>query len=73
MASIYRPSYIDPNTGKRKKGKTYRIAYLDEQGVRRTVGGYTDKTATEAKAKEIEARIARIKAGLPVLQMETGA
>jgi integrase len=70
MASIYRPYYTDPKTGKRKRGRTYRIAYINEAGRRVTTGGFTDKTATLSKANALERNAQRAQAGLPVAQAE---
>jgi site-specific recombinase XerC len=66
LASVYRPTYIDKKTGKRKKGKTWRIAYRDENGQRRTTGGFTDKQASLAKGNKLERDAERLRAGLPV-------
>jgi integrase len=66
MSSIYKPTLVDRATGKRVKCRYWRIAYTDEHGLRRSVKGYKDKQATEAKAREIERRVERIHAGLPV-------
>jgi integrase len=60
MASIYR----------QKGSKKYRIAYIDENGQRRIVPGFRDKEATKAKARDLERRAERIRAGLPVIQQE---
>ena len=37
-----------------QKGSSWRIAYQDEHGVRRTVKGYTDKAATDQLAHKLE-------------------
>lgn len=68
MASIYKPTRVDPETGERVKYRCWRIAYIDENGTRRTVKGFKDKAATEARAREIEKNVERKKAGLPVAQ-----
>jgi hypothetical protein len=68
MASIYKPTRVDPETGERVKYRCWRIAYIDENGVRKSAKGYKDKAATEAKAREIEKNVERKKAGLPVAQ-----
>jgi integrase len=73
MATIYRPTRADPATGKRIKYRFWRIAYVNENGKRVTVKGYKDKSATQAKARAIEQRIERIKAGLPVADETTRA
>lgn len=65
MGSIYRPTYTDRH-GERKQAKTWRIAYTDEAGQRRTVGGYKDKKATLEKLRQLEQRVDRLRAGLPV-------
>jgi integrase len=70
VASIYKPTLRDPETGKRQKCQHWRIAFKDENGKRRTVRGYKDKAATEALARDIERRVERIKAGLPVERKE---
>lgn len=66
MASIYRPTYRDPKTGARKKSRVWRIAYLNEHGQRVTIGGFRDKEATKAKAKQLERDAERARAGLPL-------
>jgi integrase len=66
MASVYKPTYIDKKTGKRKKAKTWRIIYKDEHGQRRTTGGYSDKEASLAKGRDLERKEERKRAGLPV-------
>ena len=73
MASIYKPTRVDPDTGERIKYRCWRIAYIDENGIRKTVKGYKDKAATEAKAREIEKNIERLKAGLPVAEQGSKA
>lgn len=69
MATIYKPTHKGKD-GKRIRAKTWRIAYRDENGKRRTVGGYKDKDATLALARELETRAERISAGIPVVQKE---
>jgi integrase len=70
MATIYKPTRLDPKTGKRIKCQYYRIAYVDEGGRRRTTKGFKDKAATEARTREIERRVERIRAGLPVTDQD---
>ena len=64
MASIYKPTRIDPETGERVKYRCWRVAYIDAQGVRKTAKGFKDKAATEALARKIEKDVERVKAGL---------
>jgi integrase len=64
MASIYKPTRVDPTTGKRIKCQRWRIAFVDENGIRRTVKGYVDKQATQAEAKRIAQLVERRKAGI---------
>jgi site-specific recombinase XerD len=66
MASIYKPTRVDPKTGKRVKYRCWRIAYIDQHGIRRSVKGFKDKDATEAKAREIERTVERQQAGVPI-------
>lgn len=65
MGSVYRPTY-KAKDGKRRKGKTYRIAWVDENGDRQTEGASTDKRAAEEILRQKESRVERIKANLPV-------
>lgn len=58
MASVYRPN----------GAKKYKIAYIDENGLRRTVPGFRDKMASKEKARRLEQEAERIRAGLPVVQ-----
>ena len=69
MATIYKPTRVLPD-GRRMKYQYYRIVYIDEAGQRRSCKGFKDKAASEAKAREIEKRIERIQAGLPVATHE---
>jgi integrase len=69
LATVYRPTFVD-KTGKRKKAKTWRIAYIDENGRRRTTGGFRDKQASLAKGNELERKAERARAGLPVARDE---
>lgn len=70
MATIYKATRLDPKTGKRVKYAHWRIMYRDESGRRVSVKGFKDKTATEALARDLERRVERIKAGLPVERRE---
>jgi integrase len=69
MPSIYKPTRVE--NGKRIKCQFWRIGYTDENGHRRSIKGYADKSATEQMAHDIQTRIERIKAGLPVAQKQT--
>ena len=73
MGSVYRPTRLDPATGKRLKYKTYRIAYVNELGRRVTEKAYRDKTASEALLRQRERNAERARAGLPVAQQAAGA
>jgi integrase len=64
VASVYKPTRIDPKTGARIKYRCWRIAYEDEDGRRRTKKGFRDKSATEALARHLEREVERRKAGL---------
>ena len=56
MTSIYKPTRVDASV-KRIKCQYWRIAYIDEIGIRKTKRGYKDKSATLAMAKTIETGI----------------
>ncbi len=58
MATIYRRG------GKKNRNGTYYIQYFDENGNRRTVKGCTDKDATEALARKLEAEVMLKKRGV---------
>ena len=73
MGSVYRPTRLDPATGKRVKYRTYRIAYINELGRRVTEKAYRDKTASEALLRKRERNAERARAGLPVAQQAAGA
>ncbi|MCK4850604.1 MAG: hypothetical protein KAT11_04590, partial [Phycisphaerae bacterium] len=49
MASIYKRG------GKKNRKGPYYVQYFDENGRRRTVKGCTDREATEALARKLEA------------------
>ncbi|MBL8795418.1 MAG: tyrosine-type recombinase/integrase [Planctomycetia bacterium] len=70
MASLFKPVSVrtDPATGKktRVKSRKWYIKYTDANGIVRKVPGFTDKTATRARAHELETNVARQRAGLPV-------
>lgn len=68
MASIYKRTFkTEAGT---TKSQIYFIDYTDENGARKTVSGFTDKAATKYKADDIERRVARIRAGMPVANEE---
>ncbi len=48
----------------RKKGKKWYIIYRDEHGKQREIVGCTDRRETERMARDIEGRVARVRAGL---------
>src|SRR5690348_4121616 len=49
MASVFKRT-----RDRRRKGSTWYIAYVDENGVRRTKRGCPDRAATEAMARKLE-------------------
>ena len=49
MSSVYKKA-----RDRKRPGASWYIAYADENGVRRTVKGCPDKTATEAMARKLE-------------------
>jgi integrase len=67
--ALYKPVRKLEN-GKRVKYPCWYIGYKDEHGKHRAVKGFKDRQATEAKGREIEKRIERILAGLPVVNQE---
>lgn len=66
MGTIWQPTYRDRKTGQQRKSKVWRIAYTDEHGARQNVGGFRDKKASAEKLRQLELRVDRIAAGLPV-------
>src|SRR5262245_54157201 len=54
MAQVYRPSYSDSKTGKRKRSRTWHVRYYTPDGVRHHRKGFRDKRATENLAAELE-------------------
>lgn len=58
MASIFKPK------GRDTRNHPYWIEYTDENGKRSRVRGYTDKSATQQKAHELETRARMIRDGL---------
>jgi integrase len=66
MGSVYRPTRLDPTTGKRVKYRKYRIAYIDENGKRVTEKAFTDRQASQALLARREKDVERKKVGLPV-------
>jgi integrase len=69
MASVWKPSRIDPTTGRRVKVKRYQIIYKDEQGRRRKARGFQDKAASLELARKLERDVERRKAGLPTADL----
>src|SRR3954467_11518076 len=49
MASVFKRK-----RDRQRKGASWYIAYADQNGIRRTVKGCPDKTATEAMARKLE-------------------
>src|SRR5579872_6085770 len=64
MASIFRPTYTDKKTGKKRKLKRWYVKYRDADGIVRRVRGYTDKEATKQLAARLERNAARGKEGM---------
>jgi integrase len=67
MGTVYRPTRFDPKQNKRVKYKRYRIAYVDEDGDRKTERAFTDKGASQALLATREKEVERKKAGLSVV------
>ena len=65
MASVYKPSHPDPETGERVKGKYWYIEYRDADGRVRNVKGLRGRAATFAMALELERQVARVTSGNP--------
>jgi len=67
MARVFRQQYTQsmPDGGRatRQSAKWY-VEYRDAQGIRRRVPGYTDKSATQQLASELERSAAREQSGL---------
>jgi integrase len=64
MASLFRPTYTDKKTGKRRKLSRWYVKYRDADGIVRRVRGYTDKEATKQLAARLERNAARGKEGM---------
>ena len=68
MAEIFRPTYsvTDPKTGKRvkRKSRTWHIRYYLPNGKRVRMKGHKDKAATQALARELERKAARLQEGI---------
>ena len=67
MARVFRQQYTQQTPGgeraTRQSAKWY-VEYRDAQGIRRRVPGYTDKSATQQLASELERFAAREQSGL---------
>ncbi len=59
MASVFKKG-----RDKGRKGASWYFSYDDENGVRRTRKGFTEKRATENLAREVEVKVRRLKEGL---------
>lgn len=70
MGSVYRRNHTDAQ-GRTRKAAKYTISYRDERGRPRTASGFRDKRASEEKLRKIEERVDRLRAGLPVAQLES--
>lgn len=66
MGSCFKPTRIDPRTGRRVKYRRYRIVWVDELGRRRTAMAYSDHAASRAMLARKETEAARRREGLPV-------
>jgi integrase len=64
MAQIYRPWYIDKQSGKRKRSRTWHVRYYTPDGVRHHRKGFRDKRATETLAAELERKGIQEAAGI---------
>lgn len=66
MGSCFRPTRIDPKSGKRVRYKRYRIVWIDERGDRQSEMAYSDHAASRAMLERKERECARRREGLPV-------
>lgn len=68
MSSVYKESYtrVDPKTGRAitRKYKRWTIKFKDSLGKWRRVSGYRDKEASLQKARQLEKRAERERAGI---------
>jgi integrase len=64
MASLFRPTYTDKKTGRRRKLKRWYVKYRDADGIVRRVKGYPDKEATRQLAARLERDAARRQEGM---------
>ncbi len=62
MATVYRRTYV--RNGKKQKLKNWYIDYTDHDGSRRTVKGYTDKSATQQLAAKLQRDARMVQDGL---------
>jgi integrase len=69
MASIYRRTRTRAD-GTKVRDRKHTICFTDEHGSRVTEPGYQDRRSTEAKARQLEERVERLRAGLPVADLE---
>jgi len=70
MGSCFRPSRLDPATGKRVKYERYRLVWYDEHGRRCSEMAYSDYAASRAMLDRKEREVARRKEGLAVANVE---
>lgn len=73
MGSCFRPSRLDPATGKRVRNPRYRILWTDEAGARCSEMAYTDKQASLAMLDRKEREVARRREGLAVADVSKRA
>lgn len=66
MARVWKPSRIDPKTGKRVKYRHWYYAFRDQYGATVKRKGFTDKKATQEIARRAELTAERRAAGLHV-------
>lgn len=67
MASVYKRSQDKGN-----RRSCWYIGYLDHLGKRRTVKGYSDKSATEKRAADLEEEARQIRVGLKPVPVAAG-
>src|SRR5262245_40368132 len=64
MGSGFRPTRLDPASGKRVKYRCHRIVWTDEHGDRKSKMAYPDRAASLALLRRMEQEVARRKEGL---------